>query len=227
MTSPFVLIFASGSSNPLKASTQIAFKFTPQYPIIFLSDPKTDLSQTLNSVREAGGEAASFETDVTSGTQDLTKAFTAITEQFGTSCAAAVFQAPVSPPKPFLEQTITGFRRDAVQPISRAYAFAQRAIPLLLNNNTSGQSGYPSTLIFVGPFEESSDNNIVDNALVGLSRSLGREFGKKGIHVAHVKSKKKQIQAHDSHKTSCRATSVSSWRIDSLETRRWLTVVDC
>ena len=228
MTSPFVLIFATSDSGSLNANAQIALKFVPQYPIVFLSDPKHDLSQTLNLVREAGGEASCFDIDLASDTQGFMKSLAAITESFGKSCAAAVFQAPVAHPSPFLEQTITGFLSDAVQPITTAYAFAQQAVPLLLNNNSSGNSVYPSTLIFVGPLEESSGNNIIDNALVALSRSLGRELGKKGIHVAHVKSRKKRSEVHGFHKSNksdiCVATSVSLRRIDrETGAERWLT----
>lgn len=168
--------------------TQIALKFAPQYPIAFLCDAQHNLDQTVKEVEDSGGEIVLFETNL-SVNKHLSSSITAVTNHFGKQCAAAIFQLHNEPSAtPFLEQTVVNFHKGAVLPITGAYAFAQQTVPLLLNH-TNG-SGYPPTLIFAGTSGNSYSDEINDNALVALSRSLGREFGKRGIHVCHVKYKK-------------------------------------
>lgn len=112
-----------------------------------------------------------------------------IKERLGDSCAAAIYQLPHSSDAPtsFLEQTSKHLQDEAMSPITLSYAFAQTVLPAL--QRTKGQSSHPPTLLFVGPYKRSYYRDINENALVALSRSLGREFGPKGVHVCHVKFK--------------------------------------
>lgn len=185
--------FYSSKSDRIAGSgdidTQIALKFAPQYPIAFLCDAQHDLDQTVKLVQETGGEIVLFKTDF-SGNEHLSSSIAAITNHFGKRCAAAVFQLRNDQsPRPFLEQAgVNDIRKGAVLPIAAAYTFAQQTMPLLLNH--ADGSGHPPTLMFAGTSGTSYSDDINDNALVALSRGLGREFGKKGIHVCHVKYKK-------------------------------------
>ncbi|KAM3558154.1 hypothetical protein ARSEF4850_004743 [Beauveria asiatica] len=89
---------------------------------------------------------------------------------------------------PFLEQPTAEFRAATTTQIASAYAFSQAVMPLLTYGG--GHAEFPATLAFVGCAGASRSDKIVENALVALSRSLGREYGKKYIHVAHVKFNK-------------------------------------
>ena len=136
-------------------------------------------------------EIVLFKTDFsTNGNEHLADSITAVTNRFGKRCAAAIFQLRnEQKARPFLEQTgVDDIRKGSVLPISAAYAFAQQTVPLLLNH--ADGSGHPPTLMFGGTSGNSYSDEINDNALVALLRSLGREFGKKGIHACHVKYKK-------------------------------------
>lgn len=167
----------------------MAFKFAPQYPIALLCDAQHDLDRTVKLVQDTGGEIVLFKTDFTTN-EHLISSIAAVTNHFGKLCAAAIFQLRnEQTARPFLEQTgVDDIRKGAVLPIAAAYAFAQQTVPLLLNH--ADGSGHPPTLIFAGTSGASYSDEINDNALVALSRGLGREFGKKGIHVCHVKYKK-------------------------------------
>lgn len=201
MTSPFVLILATGrtvfsmlSSNltiaGLELDTQIALKFARHYPIAFLCDAQHNVDHSLKAVQDAGGEIAVFKTNL-SATEQLSTSISSITSRFGSRCAAAIFQLRNEPTPTaaagFLDQTAVDFREKAVSPIKNAYAFSRLTVPLLVNH---ADGAYPPTLIFAGTSGDSYSDEINDGALVALSRSLGREFGKKGVHACHVKYKK-------------------------------------
>ena len=185
--------FYSSKSDSIAGSgdidTQIALKFASQYPIAFLHDAQHDLDQTVKLVQDTGGEIVLFETDF-SANEHLSSSIAAVTKHFGKRCAAAIFQLRNEPSaRPFLELTgVDDIRKGAVLPIAAAYAFARQTVPLLLNH--ADGSGHPPTLILAGTSGTSYSDEINDNALVALSRGLGREFGKKGIHVCHVKYNK-------------------------------------
>ncbi|BCS29312.1 uncharacterized protein APUU_70882S [Aspergillus puulaauensis] len=183
MTSPFVLILATG----LELDTQIALKFAPHYPIAFLCDAQHNVDHLVKAVEEAGGEIAVFETNL-SATEQLSASISTITSHFGSRCAAAIFQLRNEPTAAagFLDQAAVDFREKAVLPIKNAYAFSRLTVPLLVNH---ADGAYPPTLMFAGTAGDSYSDEINDGALVALSRSLGREFGKKGVHVCHVKYK--------------------------------------
>lgn len=149
------------------------------------------MDHSVKAVQNTGRKAAVFKTEL-SASEHLPASISAITSHFGNRCAAAIFQLRNEPntavASSFLEQNAVQFREKAVLPIKNAYAFARQVVPLLLNH--ADGSGYPPTLIFAGPSGDSYSDEINDGALVALSRSLGREFGKKGVHVCHVKYKK-------------------------------------
>ncbi|KAK3182185.1 hypothetical protein K4F52_006554 [Lecanicillium sp. MT-2017a] len=184
MASPFVLLWTTGSEE---VDSAIALKFSPQYPIALIHNSQQGTKQTCKVIKEAGGDVSLFDMDLTK-TEDLKKTVQNVVAKFGKKCAAAIYPVTNSPAVPFLKQTPAELRSATVLPISNAYAFAQQTVPLLLSN--VGSSDFPSTLIFVGPSGNSSFDEINDNALVALSRSLGREFGKKCLHVANVKFRK-------------------------------------
>lgn len=89
---------------------------------------------------------------------------------------------------PFLQQTAAQFHAAATTQIASAYAFSQAVLPLLTYGG--GSAEFPATLAYVGTASTSRSDKIVENALIALSRSLGREYGKKYIHVTHVKFNK-------------------------------------
>ena len=71
-----------------------------------------------------------------------------------------------------------------------AFVFAQASLPLLLAGTSSSE--HPPTLIFTGATASVKSNALMSSfstgkyALRALSQSLGKEFGPKGVHVAHA-----------------------------------------
>lgn len=72
-----------------------------------------------------------------------------------------------------------------------AFLFSQAALPLLLKGVDAG-SKYPPTLIFTGATASVKGSALFASfaapkwAKRALSQSLAREFGPKGVHVAHA-----------------------------------------
>ncbi|EJP70816.1 oxidoreductase-like protein [Beauveria bassiana ARSEF 2860] len=210
MSSPFVIVFAAGMhiiirkltlTHPPKTkqrqiivtgqdevNQQIARQFAPHHPIALLCPPSHNLKAAVSAAHAAGGEAVLFETDLSS-VESVKASVASASAQFGKQCAAAIFQVRAEPADvPFLEQPTAQFRAATTTQIASAYAFSQAVMPLLTYGG--GNAEFPATLAFVGSAGASRSDKIVENALVALSRSLGREYGKKYIHVAHVKFNK-------------------------------------
>ncbi|KAM3449756.1 hypothetical protein MY3296_006630 [Beauveria thailandica] len=209
MSSPFVMVFAAGMpiiimETPKLGKTkqrqtvigqdevnhQIARQFAPNHPIALLCPPSHNLKAAVSAAHDAGGEAVLFETDLSS-VESIKASVASASAQFGKQCAAAIFQvraAPAAADAPFLEQPTAEFRAATTTQVASAYAFSQAVMPLLTYGG--GHAEFPATLAFVGCAGASRSDKIVENALVALSRSLGREYGKKYIHVAHVKFNK-------------------------------------
>lgn len=83
----------------------VARRFAKQYPVALLAR-SPDFSRNLAAEIEAeGGTAVSYKVDV-ADEEDMARVFGEITQRFGTTCAAAIFNASSRPfPKPFLWQT--------------------------------------------------------------------------------------------------------------------------
>ncbi|OAA45782.1 oxidoreductase, short chain dehydrogenase/reductase family [Beauveria brongniartii RCEF 3172] len=188
MAPPFVIVFAAGQDE---VNHQIARQFAPHHPIALLCPPSHNLKAAVSAAHDAGGEAVLFKTDLSS-VESIKASIASASAQFGKQCAAAIFQVRAEPAAgadvPFLEQPTAQFRAATTTQIASAYAFSQAVMPLLTYGG--GNAEFPATLAFVGCAGASRSDKIVENALVALSRGLGREYGKKYIHVTHVKFNK-------------------------------------
>ncbi|KAJ3496954.1 hypothetical protein NLG97_g2271 [Lecanicillium saksenae] len=192
MSQPFVLVFAAGTAE---INRQIALKFAPRHPIAFLCPPQNNLGAVVSAAQDAGGNATLFETDLTA-VDSIAASIASATAQLGKHCAAAIVQTSEeggAREVPFLKQTTAQFRAATSSQISGVYAFAQAVLPLLTYGG--GSAEFPATLAFVGPVGGGASRcgRILEGALVALSRSLGREYGKKYIHVTHVKFAKEHV----------------------------------
>ena len=171
--------------DSLDVDAKVALKFAEEYPVAIITNRKDDLKDTIKTISDKGGSAELFVAD-TSSSENIADTISSITQRFGKICTVAIYQFDYSrKPKPFLKQSVASLRQESVLPIEGAYSFAQHTLPLLSSGST-----HPPTLLFSSPSGDSYYEIVNDNALMALSRSLGREFGPKGVHVSHVKVKR-------------------------------------
>lgn len=82
-----------------------AKKFAKDYPVALLARSTKFSTELADEINAQGGVAVSYQVDV-SDEESMKRAFEAIRGDFGTICAAAIFNASGRPfPKPFLWQS--------------------------------------------------------------------------------------------------------------------------
>lgn len=93
--------------------------------------------------------------------------------------------------KPFLELSPSDFATGYAVSGHGAFLFSQSTLPLLLRSVDQSPQ-HPPTLIFTGATASLKGGAQMSSfaagkfALRALAQSLGREFGPKGVHVAHA-----------------------------------------
>lgn len=188
----------------------MARKFALKYPVALLARNPTNYESLVKEIEAAGGKAIGISTDVSDGAS-VKSAFEKIKkESDGAPLTAAIFNVGGRfIRKPFLElneeEFMSGMEANGYEagftflaPSSTltsmfcsrgAYHFAQAAIPLL-QEATSLE--YPPTLIFTSATAAMKGSANCSSFATGkfamraLAQSLAREFGPKGLHVAHA-----------------------------------------
>ncbi|KAL8670707.1 MAG: hypothetical protein Q9168_004777 [Polycauliona sp. 1 TL-2023] len=186
MATPFAIVAGVGPGT----GSAVARKFAATYPVALLARNPANYQDALKDIQAAGGKAIGISTDV-SDAKSVRDAIAKSKEEFGDSCAAAVFNVGGSfVRKPFLELSQGEFESGWEVNGRGAFLFSQSILPLLLNSNQ--QSTHPPTLIFTGAtaamkgsaqFAAFSPGKFAKRS---LAQSLAREFGPQGVHVAHV-----------------------------------------
>ncbi|KAJ3496955.1 hypothetical protein NLG97_g2270 [Lecanicillium saksenae] len=187
MTSkPYAIIAGVGAGT----GAAVAKRFAQLYPVALLAR-SPDYARSLAAEIEAeGGTAVSYKVDV-ANEADMTRTFDEIKHKFGTTCAAAIFNASSRPfPKPFLWQSQGDLDYALNITLIGAYLFAQATLPLLLNAKDAG--GSVPTLIFTGATAGVKANAwlqpfaVSKHSLRAVALALADEFAPQGVHVAHA-----------------------------------------
>ncbi|KAL9107401.1 MAG: hypothetical protein Q9227_007685 [Pyrenula ochraceoflavens] len=144
----------------------------------------------VREITKSGGKAIGLSTDVSDASSVKASFDKLKSEMGGANLAAAVFNVGDNfVRKPFLELTEEEFTRAYNVEGRGAFNFSQAALSLLVaaNNPT-----HPPTLLFTGATASIKGSaNFASFAsakfsLRAMAQSVAREFGPKGVHVAHV-----------------------------------------
>jgi len=168
----------------------VARKFALKYPVALLARNPANYEPLVKEIEAAGGKAIGISTDVADGAS-VKNAFEKIkAEMKGAHLTAAVFNVGGRfIRKPFLELNEEDFMAGMDANGRGAFHFAQAAIPLLLEATSLE---YPPTLIFTSATAAMKGSALCSSFATGkfamraLAQSLAREFGPKGLHVAHA-----------------------------------------
>ena len=175
------LILGVGSARGLGAATARAFAGAGYQVVIAGRDPEK-LQQAAQSIAALGAAPRVEVGDVTCS-QDMAR-FVASAEQLG-PLSLAVHNAGGNRPAPFLQIDPKVFEEHWRAHAFGAFLLAQAALPGMLER----QAG---TLIFTGATASLRGRAnfasfaAAKAALRMIAQSLAREFGPKGIHVAHA-----------------------------------------
>ncbi|KAF7941933.1 hypothetical protein BTUL_0021g00390 [Botrytis tulipae] len=169
----------------------VALKFASTYPVVLLARNPANYEPTIKAITSSGGQAIGISTDV-SDPSSVTNAFEEIKKQYGSKkLAAAVYNVGGKfVRKPFLELSLEDYEAGYESNGKGFYLFAQKALPLLLDS--VADSPHPPSLIVTGATASIRGGALMSSfasgkfALRATTQSLAREFGPKGVHVAHA-----------------------------------------
>ncbi|GAB7350717.1 hypothetical protein MBLNU459_g1272t1 [Dothideomycetes sp. NU459] len=185
---PFAVVAGVGPGT----GAAVARRFAQAYPVALLARTPESYESLVKEINSSGGKAIGISTNVADASS-VKSAFSEIEEKFGSTCAAAVFNA--SGPfvrKGLLEMSEKDLTGGFDVSCKGAFLFSQSSMPLLLNHTKSGGGAHPPTLVFTGATASVKSNARMSSfstgkyALRALSQSIAREFAPQGVHVAHA-----------------------------------------
>ncbi|KEF54206.1 7-alpha-hydroxysteroid dehydrogenase [Exophiala aquamarina CBS 119918] len=169
----------------------VARRFAKNYAVALLARKPENYEPFVKEINDAGGKAIGISTDTADG-KSIQSAFDQINKERGSApLAAAIFNVGGAfIRKPFLELSAQEYEGGWQANGLGGFYFSQAVIPLLLE--AVDKTEHPPTLIFTsataGLRGSANCASFATGkfALRALYQSLAREFGPKGIHVAHA-----------------------------------------
>ncbi|EMR61378.1 putative short chain dehydrogenase protein [Eutypa lata UCREL1] len=170
-----------------------ALRFSKAYPVVLIARRPESYEEAVAEIKAAGGTAVGVSADA-SDAASLDAAFERIkTEVYpGHKLAVAVYNAAGGfMQKPFLETSVEELAGSLDGSVKGFFNFAQKTLPLLLETVETSPP-HPPTLLVTGATASvrgSANFSTFAAAMFGrrgLAQSLAREFGPKGVHVAHA-----------------------------------------
>ncbi|MEM8768668.1 MAG: SDR family NAD(P)-dependent oxidoreductase [Pseudomonadota bacterium] len=177
-----VVILGAGAPNGVGGA--LTRRFAAEGHHVFVSGRTLGkVEETAAAVNASGGSAEAVAVDVISAA-DQDALFERVRAR-GESVAAVLFNAGANMPIPFEELTEAQFEEFWRIGCFGAFLTAKRAMPLLAAQGSgsmlfTGASASMRGRPMFGHFASSKA------ALRNLAQALGREYGPKGVHVAHV-----------------------------------------
>ncbi|GAA5911024.1 uncharacterized protein JCM6883_000680 [Sporobolomyces salmoneus] len=154
--------------------------------VALLARNAQSLKEVAESVKQIGGDAVPFSCDATSQ-ESIESTFAEIRKQWPEHRLTRAFFNATNPfiRKPFLELEKKDLNPGLDSNVYGAFYFSQAVIPQFLSNGEGFLcfSGATASLKGSAQFAAFAPSKF---ALRGLAQSLAREFGGKGIHVAHA-----------------------------------------
>ncbi|PWY96066.1 oxidoreductase [Aspergillus sclerotioniger CBS 115572] len=187
-TNPIAIIAGAGPGT----GAALARRFAQRYPVVLLARSQSTLDPLVQDINRSGGSALGIPADV-AHTDQFSSTLAQIRTHFGSEprVAAAIFNvASKFSRNPFLDHQPEFL--DSIEATARgASNFSRAVLPLLLREVEKTEE-YSPTLIFTGATAALKGGSGLGSfamskfAVRALAQSLAREFGPKGVHVAHA-----------------------------------------
>ncbi|KAI1182882.1 hypothetical protein F5B17DRAFT_163322 [Nemania serpens] len=181
-----VIIGAGGGTGGAVAS-----RFSKEYPVVLLARTPATYESSVKAINDAGGKAIGVVADA-GDRASLDAAFDTIAKELpGHQLAAAIYNASGGlQPKPFVEVDPAVLESSINVNIRGFFNFAQKTLPLL--EASVSTSPHPPTLLVTGATASVKGSARFATFAAGkwakraLAQSIAREYGPKGVHVAHA-----------------------------------------
>ncbi|KAI0191863.1 NAD(P)-binding protein [Astrocystis sublimbata] len=181
-----VIIGAGGGTGGAVAS-----RFSKEYPVVLLARTPASYESSVKAINDAGGKAIGVVADA-GDRASLDAALETIAKELPDhKLAAAIYNASAGfKPKPFVEIEPEELDASINVNIRGFFNFAQKTLPLL--EAAVSSSPHPPSLIVTGATASVKGSARFATFAAGkwgvraLAQSLAREYGPKGVHVAHA-----------------------------------------
>ncbi|KUI67505.1 Oxidoreductase UcpA [Cytospora mali] len=191
MASPSKSFFAVIAGVGAGTGGAVARRFAQAYPVVLLARREDSFKDLVAEINGQGGKAIGIAADATDAAA-VKSAFESIKKELpDLKLAAAVYNVAAGRAlKPFLELKSEDLDASLKGNAHGLFNFAQSALPLLLDSVDS--SPHPPTLIVTGATASLRGSGKFADFAAGkfavraITQSLAREFGPKGVHVAHA-----------------------------------------
>jgi 3-oxoacyl-[acyl-carrier protein] reductase len=177
------VVLVTGSSRGIGAAVAVKAAAQGATVGVHYRQASDAATQTLNRVREAGGEGALFRADVADGTQ-AERLVAEVVERFG-RIDGLVNNAGMDQRGSSLELAPETWDAVIATNLTAAFRTMHAAIPVMLDQGSGSIVNIASRLGQMG-IAETAAYSAAKAGLIGLTRSLAREFGPKGIRINAV-----------------------------------------
>ena len=177
------VVLVTGSSRGIGAEVAVRAGAAGASVAVHARSAPDRAERVLDRVREAGGDGACFSGDVADGRQ-AEELVEGVIGHFG-RIDGLVNNAGVSQVGPFLDIEPDEWERVLRTDLTAAYHTSRAALPSMLERGSGVIVNMASRLGQMG-IAETAAYSAAKAGLIGLTRSLAREFGPRGIRVNAV-----------------------------------------
>ncbi|KAK7949012.1 oxidoreductase [Apiospora aurea] len=193
MASKFYAIVIGAGTGTGSAAAR---RFAKSYPVVLMARSPASYQDAVDAINASGGQAVGVSADA-ADEGSLKAAFARVRDELlpGHKLAAAVYNVGANFKRaPFLEATVADLDWSLGGNVRGTFLFAQQTIPLLLETAAAAAARppHPPTLILTGATASLRGAAHCAGFAAGmaarraLGQSLAREFGPRGVHVAHA-----------------------------------------
>lgn len=182
MTGSTVIVFGAGAPNGVGGAISAKFAAAGHH-VVVTGRAQEKIDESAIAIRNSGGKADAIACDVTCEA-DLDRVFQRA-EEIGQPVAAVVYNAGSNAPIPFEDITSAQFETFWQVGFMGGFHTAKRAMALLARQGSGSMlfTGASASLRGKPNFAHFS---AAKGALRNLSQALAREYGPRGVHVAHI-----------------------------------------